>query len=634
MKARVLSLLAALLVLACSGGDGGSGPSGPAGSISITISPSSVTATQGGSATVTVTLTRSGGFSGAVNVAAENLPAGVTVAGASIAGNATSTTLTVQAGGNAATGTSTITLRATASGLSDATATFSLVVNAAQAGGFTLALNPATLTVQQGTSGQATVNITRAAPFAGAVALSASGLPNGVTASFDPANAAGGTSTLTLTASGNAATGTQTVTVRGTGTGVAEQTVTLSLTVNAGSTGGNAGWPICPGTIVPIWFAVQNGDGPWTRATFSNGAFHFDVTANRVGVAYVTPAGDGGYALSVLYFSAVEVMAQVDRLCDNSGTKTVNGSFAGLSGAQQGAVALGPGYASVFPGGGLNFTIENLPDGPLDLLAARSETSFNGTTVVTAVDKLIIRRNVNAPSGSMLPVLDFGAAEAFDPVMSNVTIDNLNGDVAYLAGWYQTNNGFVNSYFAGGMPTAATVQSWPGIPTNRQEAGDLHALQVNSLRSLTDVDDLRNVLVYFREATDRTIALGPSLNVPTITTVATAPYARFRAQLAPQPEYDRVWGLGYSQIAQGTTSRAVVMIATTDYLGAPATVDIVVPDLSGADGWNSDWGPRPGVQTQWTMNGTDWTAQGGVVESPVTDGGIIRVATRAGTINP
>ena len=36
------------------------------------------------------------------------------------------------------------------------------------------------------------------------------------------------------------------------------------------------------------------------------------------------------------------------------------------------------------------------------------------------------------------------------------------------------------------------------------------------------VSSLRNVLLYFREATDRTATLGPALSTPTMTTAATA----------------------------------------------------------------------------------------------------------------
>jgi kumamolisin len=94
---------------------------------------------------------------------------------------------------------------------------------------FTLSASPNSVTVQQGTSGTSTITITPEDGFSGSVTLSASGLPNGVTAQFSP-NPATTTSTLTLTASASAATGTVTVTIQGV-SGSLTNSTTLSLTV-------------------------------------------------------------------------------------------------------------------------------------------------------------------------------------------------------------------------------------------------------------------------------------------------------------------------------------------------------------------------------------------------------------------
>ncbi len=99
------------------------------------------------------------------------------------------------------------------------------VINAA----FTLSANPNTLGIPQGTSGTSTITVNPAKGFSGSVSLAASGLPNGVTASFNPASTTT-SSTLTLTASGSATLGTATVTITGT-SGNASATTTISLTV-------------------------------------------------------------------------------------------------------------------------------------------------------------------------------------------------------------------------------------------------------------------------------------------------------------------------------------------------------------------------------------------------------------------
>src|SRR6266700_4019785 len=96
--------------------------------------------------------------------------------------------------------------------------------------GFTLSTSPGTVTFLQGASGLTTITINPVNGFSGNVNLTASGLPNGVSALFGT-NPASTTSLLTLTASGAAATGTFTVTVTGS-SGTLSSKATITLTVN------------------------------------------------------------------------------------------------------------------------------------------------------------------------------------------------------------------------------------------------------------------------------------------------------------------------------------------------------------------------------------------------------------------
>lgn len=106
---------------------------------------------------------------------------------------------------------------------------------------FSMALNPASGTVQQGASATTTVATAVSTGTAQQVTLTASGLPAGVTASFSPATVQSGqSSTLTLTASSSAAPGSSTVVVKGQGTSLSH-TVDYALTV--GGTTPNPGAP-------------------------------------------------------------------------------------------------------------------------------------------------------------------------------------------------------------------------------------------------------------------------------------------------------------------------------------------------------------------------------------------------------
>ena len=88
-----------------------------------TLSATSVSLAQGGTGTSTVTVTRTGGFSGTVNLAVSGLPSGVTATVNPAAVTGTSATITFTATSGAATGAFSATVTGTATGLTNVTAT-------------------------------------------------------------------------------------------------------------------------------------------------------------------------------------------------------------------------------------------------------------------------------------------------------------------------------------------------------------------------------------------------------------------------------------------------------------------------------------------------------------------------------
>jgi hypothetical protein len=97
---------------------------------------------------------------------------------------------------------------------------------------FSIAANPNSVTVYAGDSAQSTISTTVTKGNPQTVTLSASGLPTGATASFNPNPIQSGqSSTLTIDTTQATPPGTSTVTVTGTGTEATHST-TISLTVN------------------------------------------------------------------------------------------------------------------------------------------------------------------------------------------------------------------------------------------------------------------------------------------------------------------------------------------------------------------------------------------------------------------
>ena len=94
---------------------------------------------------------------------------------------------------------------------------------------FTLAASPASLSVTQGTSGESLISVTPQNGFSDFVTFSASGLPAGVTASFNPPSDPS-SSEVTFAAAANAAVGTFSVTITGTSGSLSSKT-SVSLAI-------------------------------------------------------------------------------------------------------------------------------------------------------------------------------------------------------------------------------------------------------------------------------------------------------------------------------------------------------------------------------------------------------------------
>ena len=193
------------------------GPATP--DFALSASPASLTVNRGASGTSAITITRTGGFTGGVTLSASGLPDRRDRKLRSDPATGGSSVLTLTASSTATLGAAAVTITGTGGGLTRTTP-ISLTVNQPATPDFALSASPASLTVARGASGTSTITITRTGGFTGGVTLSASGLPAGVTASFSPNPATGGSSVLTLAASSAATLGAATITVTGTGGGL------------------------------------------------------------------------------------------------------------------------------------------------------------------------------------------------------------------------------------------------------------------------------------------------------------------------------------------------------------------------------------------------------------------------------
>ena len=137
------------------------------------------------------------------------------------------------------------------------------------------------------------------------------GVPAGITIAPNPVTIAGESATITISAALSLGVGNYPITINATAAGVPQQTASLGVQVTP-SPGGNGNltfsFASCDPTQVPIWFAVRDGNGPWTRVIQgTNSTFTFGITSVG-GIAFVTREGND-FLTTVRFLSASEALS-------------------------------------------------------------------------------------------------------------------------------------------------------------------------------------------------------------------------------------------------------------------------------------------------------------------------------------
>nr|WP_277621382.1 endo alpha-1,4 polygalactosaminidase [Thermus arciformis] len=216
-------------------------PPPPAPSFNLSLNPS-LSLQQGGQAQVTLTVTPENGFTGTVDLSLVGAPSGVSLSPTSVGvpgPGPVNRTLTLTVASSVNPGTYALRVRGT-SGSLVREVDLTLTVNAPPPSpSFALALDPTSLSVQQGDQGQVTLTLTPQNGFTGTVALSLVNgqdqVPQGLSLSSTSVQVTGSSpvnQALTLTASSTTPTGTYRIKVRGTAGSLTKE-ADLTLTVNA-----------------------------------------------------------------------------------------------------------------------------------------------------------------------------------------------------------------------------------------------------------------------------------------------------------------------------------------------------------------------------------------------------------------
>ena len=273
-------------------------------SFTLAASAAALSLKPGTSGTSTITIAPLNGFTTAVNLAITGLPAGVTAAFAPASTTKTST-LTVTASSAAVAGTYSLTVAGTSSIATGATVTGSTTLAlTVVVPGFSLASSASTVTLPRSSAASSTITVSPVNGFTASVALTAAGLPTGVTAVFSPATTTT-TSSLAFTATATAVAGTYPVVVTGT-SGTLKNTATISLVVTA---------PAFTLSALPVAFNLPRGSTATSAVSVTpvNGfvaSVNFTATGLPAGVAAVfSPASTTTNKTNVTFAASATAVA-------------------------------------------------------------------------------------------------------------------------------------------------------------------------------------------------------------------------------------------------------------------------------------------------------------------------------------
>ncbi len=293
------------------------GTKGTAPAFSLSASSTALTVKLGQTVQTTVTSTANSAFKSAITLAVTGAPAGVTatLAAATVASPGSgSVTLSVAAGSSATPGTYALTITGQGGGES-AKVSVSVVIPVPT---FTLATNTASASVIAGNTAQVSVTATPENGFSSKIALSVTGLPTGVTASFSTAALSGASmssSILTFAVAKTVRAGSYPLAIVATGGGVTQtSSFTLAAVVPATCTlaaspasltlvaGQSASVEVSCGSVTgtfsgPLALSLSGAPSGMTAKTSSSSLMAGSSTALNIVSAATTTSGT--YKLSV-----------------------------------------------------------------------------------------------------------------------------------------------------------------------------------------------------------------------------------------------------------------------------------------------------------------------------------------------
>jgi subtilase family serine protease len=436
----------------------------------VLIAGSPVSVGQGSSVSTFVNVLAQNGFSGSVTLAATNLPAGVT---ATFSTNPTTyvSTVTFTASSTAPVGQSTVTI----TGVSGALTSSALITLNVKQPTFTLG-TASSLSLGQGSSTSTYVSVNGLYGFNGSVALSVSGLPNGVTALWGP-NPTTSSTTLYLYATNSVTPGSYPLTITGTsGTSTATAPLTMTVAVPSFTMSSLGTLTMGPNSSNYAYVNIQRLYGFSGSVSLSASGLPSGVTAsfspNPVTGTYYgssltlqTSASvvPGQYSVTVTGVSGSQTVTVPLTLIISAPTFTLYGGGSltigqGLSGTTSVYINRLYGFT-----GNVNFSVSGLPGGVTASFSPNPATSTYSTLTLTAAGTVpvgLYPLTITGTSGSITQTTTLTltvGTPSFTLLSYGLTVGQ--GQTSSGAVYVNTVNGFTGAVnlAVSGLPTGVTA---------------------------------------------------------------------------------------------------------------------------------------------------------------------------------
>jgi hypothetical protein len=338
---------------------------------------------------------------------------------------------------------------------------------------------------------------------------------------------------------------------------------------------------LCSALAPGVWFAYRNEGGEWTQVTPNGTGTIVFAATERVSVASAI-SFFGLTFTEIVNTTGSELEGASAVSCDGDfGSRSMSGTVTGLGAeefARVSAASSIDGATQVDP----NWMLDDLPDHPIDLVAARYPTSSS-----QPAERVLVRRGVT-PNGAVSP-LDFSSAEsaALEGATATFTGVPTNGLLTIVNSLLTATgtNVELGELSTGPVDESTQAVNYVSLPASLRIASDMHVISA----SASTAEATQTIVHYYQAPSAKTLAFGPPVSEPTLTNATTSPIVRPRVQVAAPSAYRSALVIELGETS-GDDTRYVSILTTAGFLGGPPQAwDVTVPDMSSA-GYDEAWG--------------------------------------------